>query len=395
MSKLLLKLPWFAAAPLVLLIAGVFAWLGYAFTGDYFNETCMNERNLLTNEFEPSNCGEGAKVAARLKAQGDAGPAAGSTAPVTGASPVAGASATPVRSGTPTRGVLAQGTFRDGDAAHSGAGQVEIQRLPSGKLNVFLSNFSVTNGPDLFVVLGRSAGGSYGKDDFTVAKLKANNGNQNYEIEGEVNLADYRSVVIWCRRFNIVFAYAPLKDGQATAPSSGLPVVAAAGDPPSSPTAAPTAAATATPTVISPTTGPNPANTPTPVPATATATATATVPPRPTLAAGPLLRGAFRDGAPGHTGSGAAEVQRLADGSLNLFLSGFSVTNGPDLFVVLSTGDGGSYSGADLTLAKLRANNGNQNYSIPAGTDPSSYRTVLIWCRQFDTVFAYATLGGV
>jgi hypothetical protein len=103
----------------------------------------------------------------------------------------------------------------------------------------------------------------------------------------------------------------------------------------------------------------------------------------------------FVDGDPGHDGSGTAEIQRLPDGTLNLFLRGFSVTNGPDLFVVLSRDPGGNYSDGDLVLERLKANHGNQNYVIPAGTDLSLYRSVLIWCRSFNVDFAYATLGGV
>jgi hypothetical protein len=109
---------------------------------------------------------------------------------------------------------------------------------------------------------------------------------------------------------------------------------------------------------------------------------------------GVLLRGMFEDGDPGHDGSGFVEIQRLADGSLNVFLSEFSVTNGPDLFVVLTRDPGGEYEDGDLVLDGLRANNGNQNYAIPAGTDLTQFGAVLIWCRSFDVEFAFATLGG-
>ncbi len=411
MTKLLLKLPWFASAPLVVLLAGAFAWLGYAFTGDYFNETCKNERNLLTGEFEPSNCGEGAKVVERRSRAGQATP---------GASVQAGAASPGVAAGSPagappSSGIVAKGSFRDGAPGHTGKGTVEIQRLASGKLNVFLSNFSVTNGPDLFVVLGKAPGGDYGKSDFTVAKLKANNGNQNYEIAGNVNPADYRTVLIWCKSFDIVFAYAPLEEVRAAAPPAQSPVGAAGAEGAATVSVTPATAAPRPPTPIpanttttisagvTPTPPPGSATTPTAIGAQITPTAVpgSRITPTPasgtptaqTQGPGVLARGAFRDGAPGHTGSGNVEIQRLADGSLNLFLSGFSVTNGPDLFVVLGTGSGGDYSGSDLTIAKLKANNGSQNYALPPGTDVSRYRTVLIWCRQFTVVFAYAPIG--
>jgi hypothetical protein len=86
-----------------------------------------------------------------------------------------------------------------------------------------------------------------------------------------------------------------------------------------------------------------------------------------------------------------AEVQRLADGSLNLRLADFSVTNGPDLIVFLSP-DADDYDGSGISLGALKANNGNQNYAIPAGTDLSQYASVVIWCKSFPTVFAIATL---
>jgi hypothetical protein len=67
--KLLQSVPWFVAAPAVVVAAAVFAGASYYFTGPLFHETCANERNLLTGEFEASNCGEGADVARRPTTQ--------------------------------------------------------------------------------------------------------------------------------------------------------------------------------------------------------------------------------------------------------------------------------------------------------------------------------------
>lgn len=41
--------------------------------------------------------------------------------------------------------------------------------------------------------------------------LKANKGDQNYVIPAGADLADYRSVSIWCARFAVSFAAAELK----------------------------------------------------------------------------------------------------------------------------------------------------------------------------------------
>ena len=41
--------------------------------------------------------------------------------------------------------------------------------------------------------------------------LKANKGDQNYEIPAAAVLGDYSSVTIWCARFTVSFAAAELK----------------------------------------------------------------------------------------------------------------------------------------------------------------------------------------
>ena len=65
------------------------------------------------------------------------------------------------------------------------------------------------------------------------------------------------------------------------------------------------------------------------------------------------------------------------------------VTNGPDLYVYLST----DKSASDfVNLGRLKANIGNQNYPIPVGIEMSKYDTVLIWCRAFSVLFGSADL---
>jgi hypothetical protein len=43
-----------------------------------------------------------------------------------------------------------------------------------------------------------------------VAKLKGNKGAQNYELPEKADLDKYRVVSIWCNRFSVNFAVAPL-----------------------------------------------------------------------------------------------------------------------------------------------------------------------------------------
>jgi hypothetical protein len=243
------RVPWLVTVPVVTVGAIALAAAANYFTADLFHETCLNERNPLTGQFEPSNCGEGAKVARALDgdaesptprsdANGDAPKPTPTNAPANPASspPLATPASSPSPAApsapggtpspqttpaktptsppptsTPEGGVLAVGTFRDGEPGHDGSGTVELQRLRDGSLNLLLKGFSVTNGPDLQVVLSRSADGDYGDGDLVIQKLKANNGTQNYAIPDGTDPSAYRTVIIWCRPFDVTFAYAILE----------------------------------------------------------------------------------------------------------------------------------------------------------------------------------------
>jgi hypothetical protein len=204
LNALLLRIPWYLTAAVVAVgVVGGVAATRY-FAGPLFYETCENERNLLTGELEASNCGEGAKLAQRPDPDATPTPSTTPSSPSTPSS----APSTP----TPGPGVLASGSFVDGEPGHEGSGTAELQRLTGGSLNLFLSNFSVTNGPDLVVVLSEDPAGSRSSvsTGLTLDALKANNGNQNYEIPAGTDLSRFKSVIIYCKSFPTVFAYATL-----------------------------------------------------------------------------------------------------------------------------------------------------------------------------------------
>lgn len=104
-----------------------------------------------------------------------------------------------------------------------------------------------------------------------------------------------------------------------------------------------------------------------------------------------LISGSFigvNDGI--HNAKGTAKLIPLKQEDANVLrLENLKVTNGPDLYVYLST----DKSASDIVnLGKLKANNGNQNYNIPPGTDLTKYDTVLIWCKAFSVLFGSAEL---
>jgi len=91
-----------------------------------------------------------------------------------------------------------------------------------------------------------------------------------------------------------------------------------------------------------------------------------------------------------HDAQGNVYTIPLEDKSNILRLENFKSTNGPDLYVYLSTDDNASEF---INLGELKANNGNQNYDIPEDADLDKYNKVLIWCKAFSVLFGSAELS--
>jgi hypothetical protein len=108
-----------------------------------------------------------------------------------------------------------------------------------------------------------------------------------------------------------------------------------------------------------------------------------------------VLRGAFHSVA--HETKGTASVHELGGGSRVLRLTDFATSNGPDVRVYLIAAQDASDNeivtkSGYLELGRLKGNQGDQNYDIPAGADLTKYRAVTIWCRRFGVNFATAPL---
>ena len=81
-----------------------------------------------------------------------------------------------------------------------------------------LLNLSTSDGPDLWVwltdqkVVTNSSGWHVFDDGryLQLGRLKGNRGNQVYDVPSTADLAGYRSVTIWCRRFTVSFGAAEL-----------------------------------------------------------------------------------------------------------------------------------------------------------------------------------------
>ena len=107
--------------------------------------------------------------------------------------------------------VLAMGQLQRVDDLHRGTGPVTLVEV-DGKTFVRFENVAIQNGPDLHVYLARGMGGAYdGGRDLYLGALKATNGSFKYELPGGTPVSDYKSVVVWCRAFTVLFTWADLR----------------------------------------------------------------------------------------------------------------------------------------------------------------------------------------
>ena len=111
---------------------------------------------------------------------------------------------------------------------HPTAGTATIYQMGNGTRVLRFTNFTTSNGPDVHVYMVAS---DDAKDVATVQQagfidlgvIKGNIGDQNYALDFDLDLAKYRAVSIWCKRFSVNFGAAALKPAQAAQTSLDRP----------------------------------------------------------------------------------------------------------------------------------------------------------------------------
>ena len=93
-----------------------------------------------------------------------------------------------------------------GDGIHSAQGTAKVLQLDDVTF-LRLEDFKATNGPDLHVYLATDEKAT---DYVDLGSLKANIGNQNYQIPEGTDLAKYDTVLVWCKQFSVLFGHAEL-----------------------------------------------------------------------------------------------------------------------------------------------------------------------------------------
>jgi hypothetical protein len=114
-----------------------------------------------------------------------------------------------------TGNIVATGTFHG--AAHKTSGRATVYQSPNGEV-LRLTHFATSNGPNLHVIL-IAASDAQDNENFLdkkverveLGQLKGNEGDQNYDIPAGTDLSKFKSVSIFCERYNANFGTAPLE----------------------------------------------------------------------------------------------------------------------------------------------------------------------------------------
>ncbi len=110
--------------------------------------------------------------------------------------------------------VVAQGEVTGVDFVHEGQGTATVVETETGIVLRF-TDFEVTDGRAHEVLLvkhpnPRSNGDVASSEYVSLGELRDHAGDQEYPVPDDIDISDYRSVVIWCDRLSVLFAGASL-----------------------------------------------------------------------------------------------------------------------------------------------------------------------------------------
>lgn len=102
-------------------------------------------------------------------------------------------------------GIATTGPFPiTGTSGHPASGEVEVIQSAE-ELLIRYKNYDGTNGPDLYVYLSKDL---EAKDFIDLGLAKGNKGNIIYGAPLDVDLAEYKYILTWCKSFGVLFDYA-------------------------------------------------------------------------------------------------------------------------------------------------------------------------------------------
>lgn len=201
------------AHPVALIVGGllavaVAAWVAFGFFGvqTLFSDDEVDEEGpVFASGATVPATGTGDDAEATTDS-----PTTASAAPATGATD--GSTPPTTAAAAPQVEVAAEGSFVA--RSHPAEGRAVVLTDGTQRFLRF-EDFATDNGPDLFVYLSKGTTADSPEDAFDddfvdLGVLKGNVGDQNYEVPADVDLSEYTTVVIWCRRFTVAFGAADL-----------------------------------------------------------------------------------------------------------------------------------------------------------------------------------------
>jgi hypothetical protein len=105
--------------------------------------------------------------------------------------------------------VVSSGEVSGADDFHFGEGTALLIETGPGTYTLRFEDFSVQNGPDLFVYLAADKDSVDGA--LNLGDLKATDGAFNYEVPAGTDISQFDYAIVWCRDFAVLFASAPLE----------------------------------------------------------------------------------------------------------------------------------------------------------------------------------------
>ncbi len=112
-----------------------------------------------------------------------------------------------------TGNILRSGTFVTTEQDHPTTGKASLVTENGQRYLEFDAAFGTATGPDVQIILHRrrQVPVNVSEQDYvTLAPLKSLSGAQRYAIPANLDLDEFQSVAIWCRKFNVTFGYASL-----------------------------------------------------------------------------------------------------------------------------------------------------------------------------------------
>lgn len=134
-------------------------------------------------------------------------------APTTSAVPTSAPTNAPQSTQAPTPTPFSPHTVRTGmwqsaDDFHFTIGDALLIETEPGVFTLRVENFSVRNGPDVLVLLSDT--NDYSSQALNLGRLKGTDGAFNYGVPAGTDVSQYKSAIIWCRQFDVLFGHAEL-----------------------------------------------------------------------------------------------------------------------------------------------------------------------------------------